>query len=186
MAVLETERLVLREMVPADLPGLRRFLQDEAVMYAYEHAFSEEEVRQWLERQLERYARHGFGLWSVIEKAGGALIGDCGLTVQDWSGREVLEIGYHLCRDKWHQGIATEAAVACKRYAFDVLHVREVFSIIRENNLASQRVALRNGMSVCGSFVKQYYGMDMLHLVFSVKNSSRQQLTANKREEPDL
>lgn len=141
-------------------------------MYAYEHGFSEAEVRQWLDRQMERYAAYGFGLWAVIEKASGEFIGQCGVTMQDWDGREVPEIGYHLRRDQWRHGFASEAAAACKEYAFTELGFQEVYSIIRENNLPSQRVALRNGMSVRGSFIKHYYGMDMLHLVFSVKRGS--------------
>ena len=166
--ILETERLFLREMTLADYPALCRIMQDPQVMYAYEHAFSDEEVRTWLDRQRERYAHYGFGLWAVLEQETGELIGQCGLTMQDWSGREVLEIGYLFRRDRWHQGFATEAAVACKRYAFETLRAPEVFSIIRENNLPSQRVAQRNGMSVVGAFTKHYYGMDMPHLVFSV------------------
>lgn len=170
--ILETQRLLLREMVPEDFSGLCGFLQDKSVMYAYEHAFSGQEVRQWLDRQRERYARDGFGLWSMIEKDGGQLIGDCGLTMQDWSGRQVPEIGYHLRRDKWHQGFATEAASACKEYAFTVLGLQEVYSIIRENNLPSQKVALRNGMCVAGCFTKHYYGVDMPHLVFRVRREA--------------
>lgn len=169
--ILETKRLVLREMVPEDFDGLCRFLQDSSVMYAYEHAFSDEEVRQWLDRQQERYARDGFGLWSMIEKASGEMIGDCGLTIQDWCGQEVPEIGYHLRRDKWGQGFAAEAAIACKEYAFTALGFQEVYSIIRENNLPSQKVALRNGMCVVGCFTKHYYGVDMPHLVFSVRKN---------------
>lgn len=168
IVILETERLFLREMTLADYPALCRIMQDPQVMYAYEHAFSDEEVRTWLDRQRERYAHYGFGLWAVLEQETGELIGQCGLTMQDWSGREVLEIGYLFRRDRWHQGFATEAAVACKRYAFETLRAPEVFSIIRENNLPSQRVAQRNGMSVVGAFTKHYYGMDMPHLVFSV------------------
>lgn len=170
--ILETRRLLLREMTREDCPALCAILQDPQVMYAYEHAFSDEEVRQWLDRQLARYARYGFGLWAVIERASGQLIGQCGLTMQDWSGREVLEIGYLFRRDRWHRGFAIEAASACKAYAFETLCAQEVFSIIRENNLPSQRVALRNGMSVVGSLTKHYYGTDMLHLVFAVRNST--------------
>ena len=96
------------------------------------------------------------------------MIGQCGLTYQDWGARRVIEVGYLFCKEVWHQGYATEAAVACKRYAFDTLGAREVFSIIRDNNLPSQRVARRNGMTVRDSFVKHYYGIDMPHLVFSV------------------
>ena len=171
--ILETERLALRRLEETDLDALAAILRDPQVMYAYEHGFSMEEVQQWLDRQLERYAEYGFGLWAVIEKASGTLIGQCGITMQDWNGRNVPEIGYHLRRDKWHQGFAIEAAEACRDYAFTVLGLQEVYSIIRDNNLPSQRVALRNGMAVRGSFMKYYHGMSMLHLVFSVRRAGR-------------
>ena len=93
--------------------------------------------------------------------------------MQDWNGREVPEIGYHLRRDKWGQGFATEGAIACRAYGFQALGFPEVFSIIRDNNFPSQRVAIRNGMSVRGAFVKHYRGMDMPHLVFSVRRMGR-------------
>ena len=167
--ILETRRLLLREMTREDCPALCAILQDPQVMYAYEHAFSNVEAQAWLDRQLERYARDGFGLWAVMERDSGALVGQCGLTWQDWSGRQVLEIGYHLRRDRWGRGYATEAARACKKYAFEALGAREVYSIIRDTNFASQRVALRNGMALRGSFIKRYYNMDMPHLVFCAR-----------------
>ena len=80
--VLETERLYLREMTEEDYEDLCDILQDEACMYAYEHAFSDEEARDWLTRQIERYARYGVGLWAVIRKEDGYFLGQCGLTVQ--------------------------------------------------------------------------------------------------------
>ena len=51
----ETKRLILRKMTPSDREELCRILQDEEVMYAYEGAFSDEEVEAWLDRQLKRY-----------------------------------------------------------------------------------------------------------------------------------
>ena len=170
--ILETERLLLRQLEDTDFDALAAILRDPQVMYAYEHGFSVEEVQQWLEKQQERYEICGFGLWAVVEKATGRMIGQCGLTMQDWAGRQVPEIGYHLRRDKWRQGFAIEAAKACKQYAFQILRFQEVYSIVRDNNLPSQRVALRNGMSVRGSFVKHYYDMDMPHLVFSVRKGA--------------
>ena len=161
--ILETERLVLRELTPADFPALCRILQDEETMYAYEGAFSDDEAREWLERQLERYRRWGFGLWAVDLKETGEMIGQCGLTMQPWKGREVLEIGYLLQRAHWHRGYALEAAAACRRYAFETLNAEEVCSIIRDTNRASQRVALRNGMTVRDRWVKRYRGVDMPH-----------------------
>lgn len=168
--ILQISRLLLREMTEDDLPALRSILQDPQVMYAYEHAFSEEEVRAWLANQRRRYAEDGFGLWAMVLRQTGAMIGQCGLTWQDrGDGTQCVEVGYLLQRAFWHQGYATEAATACKAYAFQELGLDEVCSIIRDNNLASQAVAKRNGMTVTGRLVKHYYGMDMPHLVFSVR-----------------
>lgn len=169
--ILETERLYLREMEQSDFDSLGKILKDPKAMYAYEHGFSDEEVQEWLDKQLKRYCDYGFGLWAVIEKSSNQMIGQCGLTMQDFNGREVLEVGYLFQRAYWHKGFATEAAVACKEYAFEHLKADEVYSIIRDNNTASQNVALRNGMTVCGKFTKHYYGMDMPHLVYSVKRN---------------
>ena len=171
MVILETKRLVLREMTEEDRPALCDILQDETVMYAYAHAFSDQEVTDWLQNQLRRYRQDGFGLWAAVRKADGAVIGQCGLTWQQWEERRVLEVGYLFRRSAWHQGYATEAARACRDYAFSTLGVEEVFSIIRDNNLPSRRVAERNGMEVRGGLMKHYYGLDMPHLVYSIRRA---------------
>ena len=162
--ILETKRLLLREMTQDDLPALQGILQDEETMYAYNGAFDEAETQAWLDRQLSRYAQYGFGLWAVVLKESGGMIGQCGLTMQPWRGDEVLEVGYLFNRAFWHHGYATEAARGCMEYAFDLLGAREVCSIIRETNLPSRRVAERNGMTVRDTWVKHYRGVDMPHV----------------------
>ncbi len=166
--ILETERLYLRELCPTDFSALCKILQDKDVMYAYEHAFSDAEVTAWLRNQLRRYRENGFGLWAVILKENAELIGQCGLTLQPVLQENVLEIGYLFQKAYWHKGYATEAAAGCKKYAFETLHAEEVYSIIRENNYPSQRVAERNGMTAKGRLIKHYYGMDMPHILYSV------------------
>ena len=167
--ILTTTRLGLRELVPQDFPALCKILQDSQVMYAYEGPFTPAEVQEWLDRQLERYRRWGFGLWAVLLKETGAFIGQCGLTMQPWREGEVLEIGYLFARAWWHQGYATEAAQGCKRYAFEVLGAEEVCSIIRDTNLPSQQVALRNGMAPADRWTKHYRGVDMPHIRYIVR-----------------
>ena len=165
----ETERLILRRMTPSDIPALRRILQDPEVMYAYEGPFSDEEVQVWLDRQLARYREEGFGLCAVVLRETGEMIGQCGLTMQDIPGKRVIEVGYLFQKACWHQGYATEAAIACREYAFSTLGADEVYSIIRETNIASQNVARRNGMVPVGSFIKHYRGVDMPHIIFRVR-----------------
>ncbi len=167
--IIETERLILREMNQADYPSLAAILQDEKTMYAYEGAFSDRETQMWLDRNVHRYAQEGFGLWAVIEKETGLMIGQSGLTWQTINETKVIEVGYSFNRAYWGHGYATEAAKACKEYAFTVLHCSEVYSIIRDTNIASMNVAIRNGMLVRARFIKHYRGIDMPHLVFAAK-----------------
>lgn len=164
--ILTTKRLILRELTPGDYDALCVMLRDKDVMYAYEHAFSAEEAREWLNRQLDRYKTDGFGLWAVILRKNGRLIGQCGITKQDVGGKTVREVGYIFDKNFWHKGYAAEAAAACKNYAFDVLGESEVYSIIRVGNEASVKVALANGMKPVGQIIKHYYGMDMPHIVY--------------------
>ena len=87
--ILETKRLYLRELNQGDLPSLCRILQDDEAMYAYEGAFTDSEVQEWLDRQIARYQAWSFGLWAVILKETDEMIGQCGLTMQPWKGGEV-------------------------------------------------------------------------------------------------
>lgn len=80
----------------------------------------------------------------------------------------MLEVGYLFRMEFWHHGYALEAAAACRDYAFEKLGAEAVYSIIRENNGPSRAVAERNGMTVCGSIVKHYYGLDMPHLLYRI------------------
>ncbi|WP_294187383.1 GNAT family N-acetyltransferase [uncultured Clostridium sp.] len=161
--ILETERLYLRELTQEDYKSLCKILQDKETMYAYEGAFSDTEVQEWLDRQIFRYKEWNFGLWAVVLKETDEIIGQCGLTMQPWKDTEVLEVGYLFQQLYWHKGYATEAAKACKKYAFEILNVNEVCSIIRDTNVASQNVALRNDMIAMDSCTKHYRGVDMLH-----------------------
>ena len=165
--ILETERLYLREMNQSDFDSLSKILQDEDTMYAYEGAFSDIEVQEWLDNQISRYHKWNFGLWAVIIKETDEMIGQCGITMQPWKEEEVLEIGYLFERQYWHNGYAAEAAIGCKKYAFEVLKADEVCSIIRDSNIASQNVAIRNGMVIKDTWTKHYRGVDMPHYRFA-------------------
>ncbi len=166
--LLSTPRLELREMTEADLPALRAILQDAETMTAYEGAFEEQMVQEWLARMRRRYREDGFGMWAVILRETGEMIGQCGITRQHILGQDVLEVGYLLNRAHWHRGYATEAAMSSRDHAFDVLGADRVYAQIRDTNIASMNVAIRLGMTVRGRFVKHYRGVDMPHLAFAI------------------
>ncbi|CUN82186.1 MULTISPECIES: GNAT family N-acetyltransferase [Bacteroidaceae] len=169
--ILETKRLLLREMNVSDMDSLRSILQDERVMYAYNGAFNDEETMVWMQKQLQRYKDFGFGLWAVVLKESGEMIGQCGITMQEYNDMMVPEVGYLLAYKYWHKGYAIEAATACRDYGFSTLHFDAMYSIIRDNNIASQKVAIRNGMIPIDSVVKHYRGEEMPHKVYRINAS---------------
>lgn len=156
-------------MRQADFQNLAYMLQNSNVMYAYQHDFSEHDVQVWLDRQIERYRKYGFGLWAVILKDTNEMIGQAGFTIQPYKNTEVLKIGYLLKENFWHNGYAKEAACGCKKYAFEHLNRDKVYSIIKADNLASVKVAERIGMSKEDEFITQYYNGNMLHFLYSVR-----------------
>ena len=174
--ILETERLMLREMDEKDLPALIETLEDRETMYAYGGAFSREESIAWLLKQKARYREDGFGLWAVIDKSSGSFLAQCGLTIQTWKDEKVLEIGYLFSRANWGKGYAIESARAVRDYAFSTLKAKKVCSIIRSSNCPSMRVAIRNGMVPRDTWKKHYRGMDMEHIRFLL---SKEELCKN-------
>ena len=118
-AVLETPRLVLRELTAADFGALYDVLADSDIMRHYPYTFDERRVRGWISKNIERYRDFGFGLWAVVLKETGGMIGDCGITMQCINGRIKPEIGHHLQRDWQGRGYARQAARACRDWAFE-------------------------------------------------------------------
>ena len=94
--ILETDRVQFFEMELADLPALAAILQDPKVMYAYNGAFDERETSMWMQKQLQRYKDFGFGLWAIVLKKNGEMIGQCGITMQEYNDMLVPEVGYLL------------------------------------------------------------------------------------------
>jgi RimJ/RimL family protein N-acetyltransferase len=164
MIILETSRLRLREFAREDADALTLVLSDEETMRFYPAPYDRAGVERWIERNLARYAADGVGLWAMILKSSGELIGDCGIIRQEVEGEFLFEIGYHLRRDCWHRGYATEAAVACREWGFRNLKVERLISLIRPENLPSQHVAERNSMTIW----KEIEWRGLRHYVYSV------------------
>ncbi|MDY3817293.1 MAG: GNAT family N-acetyltransferase, partial [Candidatus Limiplasma sp.] len=93
--VLETERLILRQLTPQDFEALYPVLGDSDISRHYPYTFDEKRVRGWIDRNMQRYRVFGFGLWAVVLKRTGRLIGDCGLSMRTINGVIRPEIGYH-------------------------------------------------------------------------------------------
>jgi len=145
--IIETPRLLLRPMTLADEPALSAVLSDPETMRWYPRSYTRDEVRQWIDRQIGRY-RDGYGLLGMVEKKTGQLVGDCGPTWQEVESGMELEIGYHVHRARWNQGFATEAARAVMEDSFRRFPIDRLISLIRPENIASRRVAEKNGLTM--------------------------------------
>lgn len=143
MVMIETERLLLREFVAEDLEHLAPIFADAEMMRFYGAPFTRERTAAWIAWAQGLYAERGHGLWAMVRRDDGLFLGDCGLVPQQIEGVELLEIGYHVRRDQWGRGYATEAATACRDHAFVRLGAASVCSIVDPLNLASRRVAER-------------------------------------------
>lgn len=168
-AVLATRRLLMREMSLADLDFMADMLGDAEVMRYFVKPYTRAEAKELIQRQLEHYARHGYGRWVVLDKTKGTLLGQVGVALQLVDGREQPEVGYMIHRPYWRCGIATEAAVAARDFAFETLGERRVISLIRPENLPSQGVARKMGMRARGRTM--HAGFE--HLIFAVQRSER-------------
>ena len=165
MKILATSRLTLREFIPNDADALELVLSDPETMRFYPAPLDRAGVEQWIARNLQRYAMDGHGLWAMVLKSSGEMVGDCGLTLQEVDGKFEVEIGYHVRRDLWGQGLATEAARACRDFGFARLPVDRIISLIRPVNLPSRRVAEKNGMTVS----KEIVWRGLAHLVYAIR-----------------
>jgi RimJ/RimL family protein N-acetyltransferase len=107
-----------------------------------------EKCRQWFIKINWRYENMQGGMNVLTDKRSGEFVGQCGLLVQNVDGIEELEIGYSLMPESRGLGYALEAAGKCRDYAFRNDFTDSLISIIHPDNVASQRVALRNGMQL--------------------------------------
>lgn len=155
---LETERLILRSMQESDIDALYLIFTDPRVMASFGgELLTREQMERWLRRNLDHQAQFGYGLFSVLLKETGELIGDCGLEQMEMEGEQVAELGYDFRSEYWSQGYATEAACAVRDFAFGVLRLPQLISLIRVDNFASKRVAEKVGMTLAEEFTRYGY-----------------------------
>jgi ribosomal-protein-alanine N-acetyltransferase len=148
MEVLETERLILRQMCFNDIDNLLQIFSDPGAMRYYPSTKSREETAAWIDWNMRSYRENGFGLWAATLKDSAEFVGQCGLVAQEVDGRQEVEIGYLFVRRFWGRGLATEAARASRDYGINRLGYGRLISLIDPENMASRRVAEKVGMEL--------------------------------------
>ena len=163
--VIETTRLYLRELLDDDLDDLHAIFSDPKSMKHCPSLFSIQESQNWIQWNIKSYAEYGFGFWGVVLKDNKKLIGDCGITMQDINGVKEPEIGYHINKNHVNKGYATEAAQACRNYAFEVLRLQKIYSYMKNKNHASIKVALKNGMKLINETKDKVNGKTRIYAI---------------------
>jgi ribosomal-protein-alanine N-acetyltransferase len=145
--VCETERLILRRLTMDDLEPLAAIHADADVMQFVGGARTYAQTRTRLRDLIDAYETVGFSKWAVVHRASGTFIGRCGPILEQVGGVDEVEVGYDLAKPYWGQGLASEAAAAAVAHCFSALGRSRVISLIRQENVASQRVARHLGMT---------------------------------------
>jgi len=148
MNILETKRLTLRQFVPEDAAENYRIYSDAATMrFMGRGPGSVEAEREQIRKHIANYYdTYGFGLWAVVLKETGRLIGRCGLLHQQIEGGIEIEVSYLLDRHYWGKGLATEAAREVVRAGFERFKLVRIVALIMPENTASISVAKKIGM----------------------------------------
>ena len=149
MKILETERLLLRRLVPEDLDALYALYRDTEIRrYFPEGTLTLAETREELDWFLGGHPQHPeLGLWATILKESGAFIGRCGLLPWTIDGKYEVEVAYLIDKSYWRQGLGAEAAQGVLDYGFEKLGLERLICLIDQDNLASRKVASRIGMT---------------------------------------
>lgn len=165
ISILLTERLRLEPFDIAHVDGLNAMNSDAEVMrYIPGGMESREQTRMAVERVKRRWEKFGTSWWSFIDAATGEVVGaGC---IQHLRKDEPepdpaypLEIGWRLRRDRWHQGLAFEAANAMMAFAFVKLSAPLLLAVCDPANLASSGLMTRLGMRYRG--IENWYQKEL-------------------------
>ncbi|MDP9046010.1 MAG: GNAT family N-acetyltransferase [Pseudomonadota bacterium] len=166
MSVLTTARLRLEPCTDSHVPGLNAMNADPEVMrYISGRPETVDETRAMVERVKQRWIEFGYSWWSLLDRASGELVGAGCLQNLRRQASLVpdpacpLEIGWRLRRDRWGQGLATEAAQAIVGFAFEVVRADELYAVCDPDNAASAKVMQRLGMEFLGT--QTWYGKSL-------------------------
>ena len=133
-------RLRAERLSEAHLPVLLRMHADERLMAMIGGVRSEAQTADYLDRNLQHWSEHGFGLWILREAITHEIIGRAGLRHLVIEGMAEVELAYALFPEFWGRGLATDAARACVTIGRDWLGLHSVVGLVRPANEASQRV----------------------------------------------
>ena len=165
---LTTSRLILRAFTKEDVDPLHHILGEKEILRYFPNPSppSRDKVEKLISARLGHWEEHGYGWWAIEQRLKKGLIGWSGLLFLPET--KEVEVGYLLGKAFWGKGLATEAAQACLQYGFKNFAMEIIVAIVHPENMASQRVIKKLGMSFVDE--ARYFGMDCHR--YSIERSS--------------
>jgi ribosomal-protein-alanine N-acetyltransferase len=153
----ETERFILREILPSDIDGMYELDSDPDVhkYLGNKPVTTKDQVVELISFIRQQYIDHGIGRWAIIDKKSGNFLGWAGLkfvTSETNNHKNYYDLGYRLIKKYWGQGIATETAHASLEYAFDILKANEVYAMAACENIGSNKILKKVGFQFIETF----------------------------------
>jgi 3-dehydroquinate dehydratase / shikimate dehydrogenase len=148
MVLIETNRLILRPWRKEDLEPFAHLNADAKVMEYFPSTLSHKESDDLANRISSKLEEQGWGLWAVSVSGIVDFIGFIGLAEPTFSAHftPAVEVGWRLAYPFWGRGYATEGALACLKYGFEALNLKEIVSFTAAQNMRSRAVMERIGM----------------------------------------
>jgi [ribosomal protein S5]-alanine N-acetyltransferase len=155
--ITETERLIIREILPTDIDEMFELHSDPEVhLYLGNKMItSKEKVGEAIDFVRQQYIDYGVGRWAMINKKSNEFIGWTGLefvTKETNNHKNYYDLGYRLIKRFWGQGFATESAFASMDYAFDKLNAKEIYAIADCKNDGSNKILKKVGLQFIETF----------------------------------
>ncbi|MEL6812549.1 MAG: GNAT family N-acetyltransferase [Bacteroidota bacterium] len=155
---IETERLIIRELLPSDAEGMFELDSNPKVhLYLGNNPVdSMEKIHEVITMIRKQYIDNGIGRWAVEEKATGKFVGWTGFKVNTElvinHMKDVFDLGYRFIKSAWGKGYASETAFACMEYAFENLDFDPIYGAADVKNAASNHILKKVGMKFVNEF----------------------------------
>jgi [ribosomal protein S5]-alanine N-acetyltransferase len=174
---IETERLIIREIVEADAPALFNIDSNEEVnLYLGRKPVTDiSQTKNIIEFIRQQYVDNGIGRWAMVEKSTNTFIGWTGLKLITELTNNTInyhDLGYRINKNYWGKGYATESALACVNYGFTNLNLNKIIAIAHYQNKASHNVILKSGLH----FKETFTYMDEVHNWYEISTAQKNKI----------
>lgn len=167
MNIVETERLVIRQIEPGDVNHLSKVLTDPIVMkYSTVGVHSKEQIINYIANAQKQYELNGYGHWAIFNVTNGEFVGVCGLNKHELDSNEVVHINYRLATEQQGKGYAVEATLGVLAFAKNLLKLEAVYALIEPENIGSVKVVNRTGFQFIGPSQFRGFNIDIYRVAF--------------------